>query len=126
MDAFYSCIWRLGMVCPEYSKVWVLAPGEMVRLDGARGTTLRVTRGVLWVTQEGDVCDLMLNAGDAFTIERGGLTLVESLGAATVCVLARHIDEVRAGVRRPTLAARASAWLRSVGAAAARRWVPYF
>ena len=41
------------MVCDGYTKVWDLAPGELVRLDGARGTTLRVTRGTLWITLRG-------------------------------------------------------------------------
>ena len=33
------------MLCAGYTKVWDLAPDELVRLDGARGTTLRVTSG---------------------------------------------------------------------------------
>jgi hypothetical protein len=114
------------MLCAGYTKVWDLASGEIVRLDGARGTTLRVTRGTLWLTQERDSRDIMLAAGDVFTIERGGMTLVEALGGATVCVLAHHVDEVRVRVAQPTLGQRLSAWLDSVAAAAAnRRWVPY-
>ncbi len=68
------------MVCSGYTKVWELASGELVKLDGARGTTLRVTRGTLWLTLERDMRDIVLTAGDAFTIERGGLTLVEAQG----------------------------------------------
>ena len=109
------------MVCAGYTKIWELASGEFVRLDGARGTTLRVTRGTLWLTQERDVRDILLSAGDVFTIERGGVTLVEALDGATVCVLAHHVDEVRGRARRPTLGRRASVWLRSVGAAVAGR-----
>jgi hypothetical protein len=32
------------MMCAGYTKVWDLAPGEIVQLDGVRGTTL-------WITQ---------------------------------------------------------------------------
>ena len=114
------------MICTGYTKVWDLAPGELVKLDGARGTTLRVTRGTLWITLEHDTRDVVLSAGDTFTIDRGGLTLVEAQGSATVCVLARHVDEVHVRAGGPTVAARVRDWLRSVGAANAdRRWVPY-
>ncbi len=115
------------MLCNGYTKVWDLAAGELVQLDGARGTTLRVTRGTLWVTQERDVRDIVLHTGDTFTVERGGLTVIEAQGATTVCVLARHVDEVRMRPRRPSLAARIAGWLGSVGAADRdRRTVPHF
>jgi len=114
------------MACNGYTKVWDLASGELVELDGARGTTLRVTRGTLWITHERDIRDIMLSAGDVYTIERGGLTLVEALADATVCVMAHYVDAVRLGGRRPTFVERAREWLRSTGAAAAhRRWVPH-
>ena len=115
------------MVCGGYTKVWELAPDELVRLDGARGTTLRVTRGTLWVTLEDDVGDVVLTAGDSFTIDRGGLTLVEAQNDATVCVMAHHVDEVRVRRPRPTLGERVRDALRSVGAAdVERRYVPYY
>ncbi len=115
------------MVCAGYTKVWELAAGEHVKLDGARGTTLRVTRGTLWLTQERDTRDIVLSAGDVFTIDRGGLTLIEAQQKAIVCVLARHMDEVHVRARQSGAGDRVRDWLRSVGAADAdRRWVPYF
>lgn len=112
------------MLCEGYTKVWDLAAGEIVRLDGARGTTLRVTRGRIWVTLERELQDFVLEAGDVFTIERGGLTIVEAQGSAAVCVMARHVDEQRvlptAGAWQP----RAPQWLQTFEAA--RRWLPYF
>ena len=105
------------MVCNGYTKVWELAAGEMIRLDGARGTTLRVTRGTLWLTLERDTRDVVLAAGDSFTIDRGGLTLVEAQSSTTVCVLAHHVDEVWVRAGRPAYAARVAAWFASVCAA---------
>lgn len=105
------------MVCNGYTKVWELAAGEMIRLDGARGTTLRVTRGTLWLTLERDTRDVVLAAGDSFTIDRGGLTLVEAQSSTTVCVLAHHVDEVWVRAGRPGYAARVAAWFASVCAA---------
>src|SRR6185295_7774660 len=77
-DAFYACERSQAMACHEYTKVWQLSPGQMVQLDGARGTTLQVTRGTLWVTLERDLRDIVIDAGTSFTIDRGGLTLVEA------------------------------------------------
>ncbi|HVN34302.1 MAG TPA: DUF2917 domain-containing protein [Casimicrobiaceae bacterium] len=115
------------MVCHGYTNVWDLAADELVKLDGARGTTLRVTRGKLWITLENDTRDVVLEAGDAFTIDRGGLTLVEAQERATVCVMGRPIDEVHVRAQQPALRERAGDWLRSAGATnLARRFVPYF
>jgi Protein of unknown function (DUF2917) len=114
------------MVCEGYTKVWDLASGELVQLDGARGTTLRVTRGTLWITLEDDVRDVVLEAGDVFTIDRRGLTLIEAHSNATVCVMARHVEAVRLRQGRRPPAARFADWLASaVAAFNNRRWVPY-
>jgi len=116
------------MVCNGYTKVWDLAPDELVKLDGARGTTLRVTRGKLWITLENDTRDVVLEAGDVFTIDRGGLTLVEAQERATVCVMGRPIDEVHVHPHEPATQARIGNWLRSFSAAAdsPRRFVPHY
>ena len=37
----------------------------------------------------------MLTAGDSYTIDRGGLTLIEAQETAAVCVMAHYVDEVR-------------------------------
>jgi hypothetical protein len=114
------------MACDGYTKVWELADNEIVGLDGARGTTLRVTRGTLWLTFERDTRDVVLAAGDVFTIDRGGLTLVEAQGEATVCVIARHVEELRLRQGRAAPGARLYAWLRKFAdAGLARGWAPY-
>ena len=115
------------MLCAGYTKVWELAPNELVKLDGARGTTLRVTRGTLWLTLEHDTRDIVLAAGDSFTIDRGGLTLVEAQGSATVCVMARHVNEVHVRGHRPTLTDRVNRWLDSFDGVSDRTGsVPYY
>ena len=115
------------MVCAGYTKIWELKPGELVRLDDAHGITLRVTRGALWITQERDVRDIVLTAGDAYTIERRGLTVVEAQGRATVCVLAHHLEDIHVRGRHMPSRPRLADWLRALGAAAmGRGWVPYF
>jgi DUF2917 family protein len=114
------------MACNGYEKVWDLRSGELVQLDGARGTALRVTRGVLWITLENDLRDVVLAPGDTFTVDRDGLTLIEAQQASTVCVLALHAVDVRRGVQ-PPLSSRIAGWFASVGAADRdRRSVPYY
>ena len=94
------------MLCTGYTKVWELAPSELVRLPDARGTTLRVTRGTLWMTLQDDTRDIVLEAGDSYVIDRGGLTLIEAQKASTVCVLGRDVEESRQLEPQPSFARR--------------------
>jgi hypothetical protein len=114
------------MSCSGYTKVWELAADELIGLESGRGTTLRVTRGTLWLTFEHDTRDVVLTAGDTFTIDRGGLTLIQAHGNTTVCVLAHHIEARRISATVPTLAARLRRGFAAiVNAGIARGWAPY-
>ena len=57
-----------------------LARGSVARIEDARGMTLRVETGSVWVTQDGCCKDVMLEAGDTFRIERDGTTVLSPLG----------------------------------------------
>jgi hypothetical protein len=114
------------MACDGYTKVWELAAGELIGLDGGRGTTLRITRGTLWLTFEGDTRDVVLGVGDVFAIDRGGLTLIEAQGDTTVCVIAHHVEELRLRGGRPSVWTRAGNWLQGVAVAGIeRKWAPH-
>lgn len=52
------------------------------RLADARGLLVSCLTGTLWLTQEGDTRDLVLEAGDDALIERDGLTLLAALSDA--------------------------------------------
>lgn len=115
------------MGCDEHTKIWELAPREILRLDGARGTTVRVTRGTLWLTLENDPRDIVLSKGESFTIDRGGLTLIEAQTSVTVCAQAWYVDAARIIPRHPGLSERVATPFRSAGAAGfERRWAPYY
>jgi hypothetical protein len=115
------------MVCAGYTKVWDLVSGELVTLDGARGTTLRVTRGRLWLTQEHDTRDIILEAGDVFTIDRRGRTVIEAQVGTSVCVLSHYVEAVRVAPGRRAIGTRLHDVVTAlVAAAAARRWVPHY
>ena len=106
------------------NRLLALAKGDLVELPDAKGATLRVTRGRLWVTQEGDRRDIVLERGDAWTVELPGLTVAEAQDDAAVVVAGGY----PAAVQRPTVRRhqRLAAWLERIGDAHLRRsWVPY-
>lgn len=58
-----------------------LAAATPLRIDEVRGVTLRVLRGRVWVTQEGSVDDVFLDAGSGHTFRADGRVLVSAEGA---------------------------------------------
>jgi len=61
-----------------------LAERETLVLSDIAGATLRVNRGTLWVTQEHDTRDVVLNAGDVWQVDRDGDTIIEAQTATTL------------------------------------------
>src|SRR4051812_45061392 len=114
------------MTVHQDSRVWQLAPGELVQLAGARGTHLRVTEGTLWVTLERDLRDVVVLPGGSFTIDRGGLTLVEAQGRAKVCVRGAKLDKIHTGETPRTVRARIAAWFCKAIATRRQRPLPYY
>ena len=55
-----------------------IATASHVSLDNVRGMLIRVTRGTVWITQERSYDDIILQAGDAWTIERNGRTIIQA------------------------------------------------
>ncbi len=53
---------------------------KMWSIDGdRRGDVISCTSGILWVTQEGDLKDYILEAGRSFWVTRRGNVLVQAL-----------------------------------------------
>jgi hypothetical protein len=62
-----------------------LGHGELLRIDDAgRGWTLRCLRGTVLVSQEGELADEALAAGDSLGLRPRGCVLVEGWGVAEV------------------------------------------
>jgi hypothetical protein len=59
---------------------------QIMRLDDATGTEIVCLRGEIWLTQDGDLRDVVLSAGDRFTLDSNGVALVSALRASSVCV----------------------------------------
>jgi hypothetical protein len=96
------------MACFEYGTIVELGAQETVTLPDARSATLRVTRGTVWITQEGDPQDVVLRAGDSWVVERNGLTVVEAQGDVAFCIVGRRIESLLA--RRRHSARSPSVW----------------
>lgn len=63
-----------------------LTDGALLRLRHRLGATVTVVRGRVWVTQDSDRRDVVLDAGESFVIDRPGLAIVQAFGAACVDV----------------------------------------
>jgi hypothetical protein len=114
------------MSCFETGTVINLAPRQVITLADVRGTTLRVTRGTVWLTQERDPRDIMLRPGDSWVVERDGDTVIESQGDTLLCASSVRNgalpNAIRGAARRP------AGWLAAAGAwlsAPPRHQVPY-
>ena len=75
-----------------------LARGTLQRIDDGRGTWVQCLSGTLWLTQQNDARDIVLEAGDEARIERTGTSIVSALSDARF-VLLRTDPQVAAAAR---------------------------
>ena len=59
---------------------------QLVALRGAKGVRVACLTGALWLTQEQDRADVILEAGQSVVVDQSGLTLIMALGSATLRV----------------------------------------
>ena len=64
-----------------------LTAGSMLRLDDVQGRAIVVFEGRVWITQEGDLRDVVVDGGQSFSVDRQGLTLVQALHPSKLMVL---------------------------------------
>lgn len=103
-----------------------LAPHQLVDLDDARGTVIRVARGRIWLTQYGDPVDHVLAAGDAWAVERNGRTIVQAQESTLIDVSGPAAARRIVPVATPIEPVRAADWIARVANGwLARRFVPY-
>ena len=53
--------------------------GTVARIENACGMRLHVEHGAVWLTQEGSNDDVYLRAGESFTVENDGKTVITTL-----------------------------------------------
>jgi len=65
-----------------------LAREGLLAIRDGQGTRIVCHAGNLWITQECDLKDAVIAAGESFTVRNPGLTLVTALSAAELTVIA--------------------------------------
>lgn len=63
-----------------------LEDGQTLRVVDGAGRTLVCKEGTLWVTEENQPKDLVLEAGACVRLKRAGLTLIQALSPATLSI----------------------------------------
>jgi hypothetical protein len=66
------------------SAALALDPGQLVTLEDACGTQIRMQDGSAWITEEGEQSDYTLSPGEAHTVMHHGRTLVQAMNAAHI------------------------------------------
>ena len=64
--------------------ILTLRPGQLIVLDDAVGTRIQACRGTVWVTEDGDLDDHIVAAGESLVVTRGGRTLVQAMQVARI------------------------------------------
>jgi hypothetical protein len=79
-----------------------LGRDEIFRLQGARGASILVLRGVVWITEHGRASDSFVGAGKSYPVRGDGLVLVscETAGAGARIMVARAEGPSRAEPER--------------------------
>jgi hypothetical protein len=112
------------MACFESGTIVSLPARAAITLPRVAGTTLRVTQGVVWLTEENDRHDVVLRPGDNWLVESDGDTVVEAQNDAMFCVVGRKAEALKLPLRfRPR--GKFARTLASVFAAPPRQ-IPYF
>jgi hypothetical protein len=71
--------------------------GRVLCLENAKGSDICVTSGCLWVTQENDTADYVLNPCQSFRVSRDGTTVAHALQSVSLRI------GYRAAVATPSL-----------------------
>ena len=58
--------------------------GSMLRIDDGAGVTVYVLQGQLWITEEGNLKDHLVETGQWFRVRRGGTALAHALRRSVV------------------------------------------
>ena len=82
-----------------------LCDSGLIRLEGdQRGLEIHALEGSLWVTQQDDLYDHVLEAGDKFILSRRGLVIIQSMGEAVLKMTpAKFLPTDRFGTGRERL-----------------------
>ena len=95
---------------------------DTIELIDAAGATAALDSGCLWITMDGDRRDIVLRAGDSWTVERNGRTLMHAEAASKLRLTSPPKRRAASAMDR-ILSALSDAFTRL---GARRRIVPYY
>lgn len=60
---------------------------QLIKIRNGEGAVVIGRAGAVWITQEGDSRDVIVNPGDMFVIDRPGKTIVEATESSVVSIV---------------------------------------
>ena len=72
------------MIMSLHNMVIQLAEGKRLAFRGGRDVHLECIEGRVWLTVEGQLCDLLLAKGERLRIGSNGLTIIQGLPSGSV------------------------------------------
>src|SRR5262245_56246219 len=79
-----------------------LGAREVLNIRDGAGLAVKCLEGALWITQDGDLADVVLGEGQSFVLDRPGLALVSALVPATAEVQTQNKRAPRPASKRST------------------------
>ena len=67
-----------------------LERGAQLKLRDAAGTAVSVLEGYVWITEENNPSDILLQPGQSFRLASTGLSMIEALSSASISVFTRR------------------------------------
>jgi hypothetical protein len=69
------------------SSTVTLSPASVIAVQDGAGSRVLCRSGILWVTQEGELKDSIVRAGDVLTLHKPGRTVIGALEAASLTLM---------------------------------------
>jgi len=63
-----------------------LVRGQAVPVRDAKGRTVRAHAGRVWITEENAIRDVVLEAGESFSLAHSGLAVIEAFSDASISI----------------------------------------
>ena len=70
---------ELGSVTPRTGALR-LAPNQTLKVHDGAGSTVCAVAGAVWITEEGQPRDIVLEPGACYRLRRHGMALINALG----------------------------------------------
>jgi hypothetical protein len=67
---------------------------QLLHMRDARGWSVKAVTGSIWITQESDSRDIVLDEGETFVLDREGSVLVTAFGDSIVCLEHNGTEEI--------------------------------